>query len=117
MRFVSIFTTLVLMALLASLSFSVTAQEKMKKRERDEPKTKPLPNDPELLALHRDFVKSAEKLAVKYEKEKEWSKAKDCYEEILKLVPAYPPARAKVGDLLQMEATAKSVEPASTSVS
>lgn len=86
-----------------------TAQDMKKGRNREEAKPKPLPNDPELLALHRDFVKNAEKLAQKYEKEKDWSKAKDCYEEILKLVPQYPPARAKVGELLQMEATAKNV--------
>jgi hypothetical protein len=98
-----------LCCLLIGSSFMALAQEKNKKRDREEPKVKPLPNDPELLALHREFVKNAEKLAFKYEKEKDWSKAKDCYEEILKLVPAYPPARAKVADLLQLEATAKHV--------
>jgi hypothetical protein len=80
----------------------LAAQEKKGKEE----KVKIL-NDPELMKLHLDFVKEAEKLAVKYEKEKSWSKAKDCYEQILKLVPQYLPAKAKVEQLLLMEATAQ----------
>jgi len=64
--------------------------------------------DPELMELHLDFVKKTEKLGQKYEKEKNWSRAKDCYEQILKLAPQYPPAKAKVEQLLQMEAQAQS---------
>ena len=109
MRFIVPIMLVMLFVVSATLTGPLSAQEKNKKRDREEPKAKPLPNDPELLSLHREFVKNAEKLALKYEKEKEWSKAKDCYEEMLKLVPQYPPARQKVAELLQMEATAKHV--------
>jgi hypothetical protein len=74
------------------------------KRQRED-KAKVI-NDPDLLKLHGEFVKEVEKLGTKYEKEKQWSKAKDCYEQILRLLPQYPPAKAKVEYLLQMEAGA-----------
>jgi hypothetical protein len=90
---------------LAGPCFSLSAQEGAKGKEKGDDMA-PLPNDPELLNLHREFVQKAEKLAVKYEKEKQWSNAKDCYQEILKLVPQYPPAKQKVQELLQLEAGA-----------
>lgn len=98
---------LLVLTLTAVASVSSFSQDKGK--GNDKAKVKPLPNDPDLLALHRDFVKEAEKLAIKYEKDKQWSKAKDCYVEILKLTPQYPIAKQKVQQLLQMEAQANNV--------
>jgi hypothetical protein len=72
----------------------------------ESPKYPPLPNDQRLLAIHLEFVKKAEALAQEYERDKEFGKAKDVYQEILKLVPQYPPARAKLGELTKHEATA-----------
>jgi len=66
----------------------------------------PLPNDERLLALHLEFVKKAEKLAQEYEHNKELDKALDVYQEILKLVPQYPPARSRYQELKKLEATA-----------
>lgn len=102
-------SVLLLIAATLWISFPLTAQERNKQRgrEKEEEKVKPLPNDPELLNLHRDFVNKAEKLAQKYERDKQWSKAKDCYEQILRLVPQYPAAKQKVQDLLQMESVAQ----------
>jgi hypothetical protein len=80
-----------------------SAQDKKGKEE----KVKVI-NDPDLIKLHMAFFKDAEKLAVKYEKDKQWSKAKDCYEQMLKLVPQHPGAKAKYEQLLQMEAGAQS---------
>lgn len=98
---VALFVTL--LAALLVTSGPLAAQEK--KKGKDD-KGKVL-SDPELIDLHLDFVKKAEKLGQRYEKEKQWSRAKDCYEQILKLVPQYPPAKAKVEQLLQMEASAQ----------
>jgi hypothetical protein len=94
------------------LAGSVSGQEKSKggkgKREETEaPKVKPLPDDKRLLALHLEFVKQAEKLGKEYEGDKDWGKARAVYEEILKLVPQYPPAQAKLAEMLEREATAK----------
>lgn len=71
--------------------------------EREAPKTRPLPDDKRLLALHLEFVKQAEKLGKEYESDKDWSKARAVYEEILKLVPQYPPAQAKLAEMLSHE--------------
>jgi hypothetical protein len=94
---------LALLAALPVITQPLAAQEKRGKED----KVKVI-NDPDLIKLHLEFVKEAEKLATKYEKEKQWSRAKDCYEQILKLAPQYPPAKAKVEQLLQMEASAQS---------
>jgi hypothetical protein len=93
---------------LSCLTLSLGGQEKGKggKGKRDEteaPKVRPLPDDKRLLALHLDFVKQAEKLGKEYESGKEWSKARAVYEEILKLVPQYPPAQAKLAEMLAHE--------------
>ncbi|MBX7167487.1 MAG: hypothetical protein K1X74_14250 [Pirellulales bacterium] len=65
-----------------------------------------LPSDPRLLALHRDFVTKAEKLAGEYERTADIGKARDVYVQILKLVPNYPPAVKKLDEIRQREATA-----------
>src|SRR5688572_11242931 len=75
--------------------------------ETEAAKVRPLPDDERLLALHRDFVKKAESLAKEYEGDKNWGKARTVYEEILKLVPQYGPATAKLTEMLQRESTAK----------
>jgi hypothetical protein len=80
---------------------------KGKREEPEQPKARPLPDDKRLLALHLDFVKQAEKLGKEYEADKEWSKARAVYEEILKLVPQYPPAQAKLAEMLGHERSAQ----------
>ena len=104
-------------ALLALVVFSLVAQETQKggknKKKADEeseaPKVRPLPDDKRLLAIHLEFVKKAEQLAKEYEGDKDWSKARAVYEEILTLVPQYPPARQKLDAILEREASAKTV--------
>jgi hypothetical protein len=108
-----LFSALALAAVVV-LSLSLVAQDKGKagKAKRDEPETpkvRPLPDDKRLLALHLEFVKQAEKLGKEYEADKDWGKARAVYEEILKLVPQYPPAQAKLAEMLQREREAKSV--------
>jgi hypothetical protein len=106
--------TLVALAAALTLVLSLSGQDKgkankAKKDDPDAPKVRPLPDDKRLLALHLDFVKQAEKLGKEYEADKQWGKARAVYEEILKLVPQYPPAQAKLAEMLQHERAAKSV--------
>ena len=103
-----------ILALLLALPLCTVAQEKGKSGkskmvEPETPKVRPLPDDKRLLALHLEFVKQAEKLGKEYEADKDWGKARAVYEEILKLVPQYPPAQAKLAEMLQREREAKSV--------
>jgi len=71
-----------------------------------------LPSDEKLVDLYIKFVKDAEKIAQDYERQGKPEKARAVYEEILKLVPEYKPAKAKLDDLKKKEATAerKSIE-------
>jgi hypothetical protein len=107
----------VLVGLLAStlLVLSLGGQERPKGKgkgkddgdSKEAPKVRPLPGDERLLTLHREFVKKAETLAKEYESDKDWGKARAVYEEILKLVPQYAPASAKLTEMLGRESTAK----------
>src|SRR5262245_46725909 len=73
------------------------------KKGSKEPEPEPLPDDKRLLQLHLDFVKSAEKLATEYERDKHFDKAKSVYKEILKLVPQHPPAKKKLAEMMEKE--------------
>ncbi len=102
------FTAFLLSLAVLSMAGSILAQEEGGKGKKEEkPKVKPLPDDKKLLALHLDFVKKAMNLADEYEKTKDWGKARAVYEEILKLVPQYPSANAKLTEMIQQEAGAK----------
>jgi len=79
----------------------------MKGKNRDQQKPVELPSDPRLLALHRDFVLKAVKLANEYEKKKDLDKCRAVCEEILKLIPRYPRAQEMLDRLEKMEATAE----------
>lgn len=76
------------------------------RQDDDKPQPPPLPSDPRLLTLHREFVKKAEQLGKEYEAKQDWDKAKDVYQEILKLVPAYPNAKRKLEELNARERSA-----------
>lgn len=105
-RFLASLSVLLVLLLSASPALSQDDGDKGKKKE-EKPKVKPLPDDKRLLSLHLDFVKKAEKLAGEYEGTKDWGKARAVYEEILKLVPQYPSANAKLTEMLQREAGAQ----------
>ena len=95
--------------IIGSLSGQQTGKANKGKDEAPTPKTRPLPDDKRLLALHLDFVKRAEQLAKEYESDKDWGKARAVYEEILKLVPQYPPAQSRLAQIIEREASAKTV--------
>ena len=59
------------------------------------PQKKPsLPDDPQLLGLHKEFVVKAEKLGVEYERKKQFDKAREVYESMVRLVPNFAAAEA-----------------------
>jgi hypothetical protein len=76
-------------------------------QETEAPPSRPLPDDKRLLAIHLEFVKSAEKLGKEYEGSKDWGKARAVYEEILKLVPQYKPAAERLAAMREHEANAQ----------
>ena len=104
-RFLATILFLLAMILTAFPVLSQDIGDKDKKEEK--PKVKPLPDDRRLMTLHFDFVKKAEKLANEYEGDKDWGKARAVYEEILKLVPQYPSANAKLEEMIKREAGAQ----------
>jgi hypothetical protein len=102
--------------MLLAVSLSLPGQERGKgsvnkgkrpPQETEAPKSRPLPDDKRLLALHLEFVKSAEKLGKEYEGSKDWGKARSVYEEILKLVPQYKPAAERLAAMRELEANAQ----------
>ncbi|MHB1035452.1 MAG: hypothetical protein ACYC35_20170 [Pirellulales bacterium] len=69
--------------------------------------TLPFASDKRLLALHREFVLKAEKLAAEYETAKQHEKARLVCEQILKLVPNYPKAAQMLQRINEEEANAE----------
>jgi len=105
--------TSLLCAVLISICSDVNGQPGKARPSRngqpnDQKKNEPtaLPSDKRLLALHKTFVTEAEKLAGEYERDRDWDKAKDVYNEILKLVPQYTTAQEKLNAIKLREATA-----------
>ena len=89
----SVFALLFIGVVLLTLSSSALAQRKSEKAV--------LPTDPKLLELHRDFVSKAEKLGDEYARKKDWEKSRVVFQEILKLVPQYKPAKDKLGVIVK----------------
>lgn len=48
-----------------------------------------LPEDPQLQSLHREFITKTEKLAMDYERKKQFDQARQAYQSIVRLVPDY----------------------------
>jgi hypothetical protein len=64
------------------------------------PRKPSLPADPQLLGLHKEFVAKAEKLAVEYERKKQFDKAREVYESMVRLVPNFASAEAGLQRIL-----------------
>lgn len=73
------------------------AQQQMRAAAENQPQ---LPSDPQLLSLHKEFVAKAEKLAMEYERKKEFDKAREVYESLVRLVPKYGSAEDGLGRIL-----------------
>ena len=79
-------------------------QRRMQQAMKDVAAAQPdLPNDPQLLSLHKEFITKAEKLANEYERKKQYDKAREVFEAMSRLVPKYPEADAGVKRMLQMQ--------------
>ncbi|TWU01573.1 tetratricopeptide repeat protein [Neorhodopirellula pilleata] len=48
-----------------------------------------MPDDPQLQSLHREFITKTEKLAMEYERKKQFDQAREAYQSIVRLVPDY----------------------------
>ena len=85
------------------LVFTAVAQPPANQRSQ-KPKTPPkrpkLPEDPQLLSLHKEFVVKAEKLAVEYERKKQFDKEREVYESMVRLVPNFAAAEAGLERIL-----------------
>lgn len=66
-------------------------QQQMKQAAENQPQ---LPSDPQLLNLHKEFIAKAEKLAIEYERKKQYEKAREVYDALVRLVPKYGAAEA-----------------------
>lgn len=108
MRFA--FAWCLLIGVITVCSTDVANAQPNRRNNRNQEQEVTLPDDERLLALHRNFVKEAEKLAIEYERDRDFDKAKAVYQEILKLVPQYADAREKLTELRNMEGTAEREE-------
>ena len=64
-----------------------------------------LPNDPQLLSLHKEFIMKAEKLAAEYERKKQHDRAREVYESLVRLVPKYASAEAGLARAMESQAS------------
>ena len=95
-RFIVIF-------IVATMSSAAIAQPPGNRRNAKSPvppKKPSLPDDPQLLGLHKEFVVKAEKLAVEYERKKQFDKAREVYESMVRLVPNFASAEAGLQRIL-----------------
>ncbi len=77
------------------------AQQQIKEAAENQPV---LPNDPQLLSLHREFITKAEKLATEYERKKQFDRAREVYESLVRLVPKYDKAEEGLKRILMTQA-------------
>lgn len=81
-------------------------QKRMQQQMKEAAEKQPvLPNDPQLLSLHREFILKAEKLAVEYERKKQYDRAREVYESLVRLVPKYGKAEDGLANILKTQAT------------
>jgi len=76
-------------------------QQQMREIAENQPK---LPSDPQLLSLHKEFIAKAEKLALEYERKKQFDKAREVYESLVRLVPKYGSAEQGLSRVLGNQA-------------
>jgi len=76
-------------------------QEQMRAIAENQPQ---LPSDPQLLSLHKEFVAKAEKLAQEYERKRQYDKAREVYESLVRLVPKYSQAEEGLNRILSNQA-------------
>jgi hypothetical protein len=71
----------------------------------EEPEYKP-PEDPKIIKLYETMIFAMEKLAADYEKSNQADKARDCYEEILRVAPKYTAVQEKLKAIKMKESIA-----------
>ncbi len=94
---------LIAILIITTMTCAATAQPPANRRNTKQPtppKKPSLPDDPQLLGLHKEFVLKAEKLAVEYERKKQFDKAREVYESMVRLVPNFASAEAGLQRIL-----------------
>jgi hypothetical protein len=87
-----------------AMAQGIKKKKSVKEKEKDDvPPARP--TDPKLIELHKEFLSKASKLAEDYERKKQHDKAREVYEAILRLVPAYPQAEQALSKIRETEAT------------
>ena len=81
------------------------AQQRMQEQMRAIAANQPqLPSDPQLLSLHKEFIARAEKLALEFERKRQFDKAREVYESLVRLVPKYSKAEQGLSRVLSSQA-------------
>lgn len=62
-----------------------------------------MPADPKLLSLHKEFVTKAQKLAGEYERKKQFDRAREVYQSVVRLVPGYQDAEMGLERILNLQ--------------
>jgi hypothetical protein len=75
-------------------------------RNNDEEEEYKPPEDPKIIKLYETMIFAMEKLATDYEKANQNDKARDCYEEILRVAPKYTAVQDKLKAIKMKEAIA-----------
>jgi hypothetical protein len=103
------YRSLICVALLVSLAESTMAQTAIDRKRQQQiqqqmraiAENQPqLPDDPQLLSLHKEFIAKAERLAAEFERKKQLDKAREVYESMVRLVPKYAVAEEGLNRVL-----------------
>jgi hypothetical protein len=76
-------------------------------RQNEEKEEYKPPEDPKIIKLYETMIFAMEKLAGEYEKANQTDKARDCYEEILRVAPKYQAVQDKLKAIKMKEAIAE----------
>lgn len=112
---------LVLALVLCFTVAAVSAQRRGSKRPRNAPSRSAatgeptdeakggISSDPRMANIQKDFVRETARLAQEYEKKQDIDGARNCYEQILLLMPEHPGAKEALDKLRQEELNADSI--------
>ncbi len=99
-----------LVFLLACCSAAVSQAQRPGTRPQPQPaelKPPALPEDPKLKDLHREFIVKAERLAMEYERKKDYTAAQSAYESLLRIAPDHSLAKQALQRVLDAQAQDK----------
>lgn len=102
--------TIGLVSLFACCCATVSNAQRPGTRPQPKPpeiKLPALPDDPKLKDLHREFIVKAERLAMEYERKKDFTAAQSAYESLLRIAPDHSLAKQALQRVLDAQAQDK----------